>query len=84
MTAVEPGSRAAALERWREATRAALLAGASVQASASSFRRKLPPTYAPRPEIAGLNDAGNALCPDCVVLVIQGFGHCNRHPLHPA
>ena len=45
---------------------------------------KLPPTHAPRPEIAGLNDAGNEPCPDCVVLVIQGFGHCNRHPFHPA
>ena len=46
MTVVEPGSRAAALERWREATRAALLAGASaddlaalLQAEAEKYRR---------------------------------------------
>ena len=32
-----------------------------------------------RPQVKGLNDAGNAPCPNCVVLVGQGFGQCFRH-----
>lgn len=32
-----------------------------------------------RPEVKGRNDAGNAPCPDCIVLVGQGYGECRKH-----